>query len=169
MSEVGGSRITEEIQTSARIDLNRGLNKLIQVIQTLCFRAAEKEMSACPGWTLVVLYPKILELFSRISARIMVNPELCEAWPAIAIKYITRVLAAQGAIRKKSYPVLYWTACYQSPEAARVNEARREAAELVRPVLKDELKDSSVWTRHGIGELRTMDSYMKETLSMRPF
>ncbi|GAW16232.1 hypothetical protein ANO14919_056550 [Xylariales sp. No.14919] len=253
MSKVGGPEITEEIQLSARIDLNRALNVLIAPMQTLCFRAAEKEMPACPDWTSVVLYPKILELFSHMSARVMVGPKLCEAWPAISMKYINRVLAAQGAIRKKYYPALYWTAYYLNPEVALVNEARREAAELVRPVLEarqsaytpdgeeaevhddfiqwimsnyrangktitpdetvqnifivmfasmhgtsfialqslfsvlstpnaltdireeiervstNELKGSSVWTRHALGELKVMDSFMKETLRMKPF
>ncbi len=52
------------------------------------------------------------------------------------MKYITRLLAAQGAIRNKYHPILYWTAYYLNPEVALVNEARREAAELVRPVLE---------------------------------
>ena len=136
MSKVGGPEITEEIQTSARVDLNRALNNLIEHMQSLCFWAAEKGMPKCPDWTSVVLYPKMLELSSHMSARVMVGPELCEAWPVISMKYITRVLAAQGAIRKKYYPALYWTAYYLNSEVALVNEARREAAELVRPVLE---------------------------------
>lgn len=253
MSNVGGPEITDEIQTSARIDLNRALNKLIEPMQTLCFRAAEKEMPASPEWSSIVLYPKILELFSRMSARVMVGPELCHAWPAISMRYITRVLAAQGAIRKRYWPSLYWTAYYLNPEVAQVNKARREAAELVRPVLEarqaayvcsgaaaekhddfiqwimdsyraggktvtpdetvqnifivmfasmhgtsfvalqslfsllstpdalaeirdeinrvseQELGQSLVWTRHALGELRLLDSFMKETLRMKPF
>lgn len=253
MSKVGGPEITDEIQTSARIDLNRALNKLIEPMQTLCFQAAENEMPACPDWSSIVLYPKILELFSRMSARVMVGPELCGAWPAISMRYITRVLAAQGAIRKRYWPSLYWTAYYLNPEVAQVNEARREAAELVRPVLearqaahatfgaaaerhddfiqwimdnyrasgktvtpdetvqnifivmfasmhgtsfvalqalfsllgtpgalaeireeissvsKRELGSSPVWTRHALGELKMLDSFMKETLRMKPF
>lgn len=253
MGKVGGPKITDEIQASARVDLNRALNKLIEPMQALCFRAAEKEMPACADWSPAVLYPKILELFSRMSARVMVGPELCDAWPAISMRYITRVLAAQGAIRSRYWPSLYWAAYYLNPEVALVNEARREAAELVRPVLearqaaykasgaaaerhddfiqwimdsyraggktvtpdetvqnifivmfasmhgtsfvalqsllslvgtpgaldgirgeinrvsRDELGDSPVWTRHALGELRMLDSFMKETLRMKPF
>ncbi|KAI1264658.1 cytochrome P450 [Xylariaceae sp. FL1019] len=253
LSKVDGPRITEEIQDAARHGLNRSLNKLIEPMQELCFRAAEKEMPSCPEWTSIVLYPKIFELFSRMSARVMVGPELCEAWPAIASKYITRVLAAQRAMRARYYPMFYWTAYYLNPEVALVNETRREAAELVRPILEarqaafaaqgadiekhhdfiqwimenyhakgkvvspdecvqnifivmfasmhgtsfialqsllsmlgtpgavaeirgeiervseNELKDSPVWTRHALGELRTMDSMMKETLRLKPF
>ncbi|KAI0141717.1 cytochrome P450 [Xylariaceae sp. FL1272] len=252
MSKVDGPRITEEIQDAARFGLNRSLNKLIEPMQTLCFRAAEKEMPSRPEWTSIVLYPKIFEMFSRMSARVMVGPELREAWPAIASKYVTRVLAAQRAMRARYYPMFYWTAYYLNPEVALVNETRREAAELVRPVLearqaafaaqgadaekhddfiqwimenyrakgkivsplecvqnifivmfasmhgtsfialqslfsllgtpdavaeirseiervsKEELKDSPVWTRHALGELRTMDSMMKETLRLKP-
>lgn len=253
MTKVGGPQITDEIQTSARVDLNHSLNKLIEPMQKLCFRAAEKEMPACPEWSSVVLYPKIMELFSRMSARVMVGPELCDEWPAISMRYITRTLTAQGAIRSRYWPSLYWTAYYLNPEVALVNEARREAAELVRPVLearqaayassgsaaerhddfiqwimdsyraggktvtadetvqnifivmfasmhgtsfvalqslfsllgtpgalaeireeigrvsKNELGNSPVWTRHALGELRMLDSFMKETLRMKPF
>ncbi|KAI1772403.1 cytochrome P450 [Hypoxylon cercidicola] len=253
MRNVGGPRITEEIQTSTRVDLNRTLNNLIEPMQTLCFQAAEEKLPASPEWSSVVLYPKILELFAHMSARVMVGPELCEAWPAVATKYIARSLAAQAAMRKRYYPAFYWTAYYLSPEVAEVNKVRSEAAELVRPVLEarqadyaahgaeaekhddfiqwvmdsyrangksitpsetvqnifivmfasmhgtsfialqslfsllgtpgalaeireeiervaeKELKDSPVWTRHALGELRTMDSFMKETLRMKPF
>lgn len=253
MTKVGGPRITDEIQYSARVDLNRALNKLIEPMQTLCFRAAEKELPKCPEWSSIVLYPKILELFSKSSARVMVGSQLCDDWPAISMRYITRTLTAQAAIRKRYWPSLYWTAYYLSPEVASVNEARREAAELVRPVLearqaelasfgatarrhddfiqwvmdsyraggkvltpdecvqnifivmfasmhgtsfialqslfsllgtpgalaevrneidsvsKGELKHSPIWTRHALGELRLMDSFMKETLRMKPF
>ncbi|KAI0408374.1 cytochrome P450 [Xylaria palmicola] len=223
MSKVGGPEITEEIQTSARVDLNRALNNLIEPMQSLCFRAAEKEMPKCPDWTSVVLYPKMLELFSHMSARVMVGPELCEAWPAISMKYITRVLAAQGAIRKKYYPALYWTAYYINPEVAlaekhddfiqwimdnyRANgktvtpdetvqnifivmfasmhgtsfialqsllsllgtpNALNEVREEIERVSQNELKGSPVWTRHALGELKLMDSFMKETLRIRP-
>ncbi|EMR70541.1 putative cytochrome p450 protein [Eutypa lata UCREL1] len=224
MSKVGGPRITEEIQTSTRVDLNRALNELIEPVQTLCFEVAKREMPACPDWTSVMLYPQILALFSQM-----------------------------GAIRKKYYPVLYWMAYYLNSEVAQVNAARHEAAELVRPVLearqadyatrgagvekhddfilwimdnyrangktvtpdetvqnifivlfasmhgtsfialqslfgligtpgalaeirgeidhvvKKEPSGSPVWTRHMLGELKIMDSFMKETLRMKPF
>ncbi|KAH9904511.1 cytochrome P450 [Xylariomycetidae sp. FL2044] len=254
MSKVDGPRITPEIQESARVGLNHALNKLIEPMQVLCFRSAEKQLPSCPEWTSIVPYPKIFELFSRMSARVMVGPELCEAWPAISAKYIQRVLAAQRAIRSKYYPVFYWTALYLNPEVALVNETRREAADLVRPVLearqadhaahgddraekhddfiqwimenyrargktaspddvvqnifivmfaslhgtsfialqslfsllgtpdalaeirgeieevsKKELKGQPVWTRHALGELRRLDSLMKETLRLKPF
>lgn len=255
MNKVDGPRITEEIQDSARVGLNHALNKLIEPMQTLCFRAAEKELPSHPEWTSVVLYPKIFELFARMSARVQVGPELCDVWPAVAAKYIQRVLAAQRAIRAKYWHTsLYWLAAYVNPEVALVNETRWEAAELVRPILearqadyvahgddaerhddfiqwimenyrakghnvspddvvqnifivmfasqhgtsfialqslfsllgmgsdtlaevrgeidrvvRDELKGSPVWTRHALGQLRLLDSIMKETLRVKPF
>lgn len=47
--------------------------------------------------------------------------------------------------------------------------ALTEIREEIERVAKNELKDSPVWTRHALGELRTMDSFMKETLRMKPF
>ncbi|KAI1149219.1 cytochrome P450 [Nemania diffusa] len=251
MCKLGGPLFTNEVQISTRVELNGALNSLIEPMQTLCFRAAKEAMPACPDWTSVVIYPKILELFSQMSARVMVGPELCEAWSAIAMKYITRVLAAQTAVQKKYHPSFYWTAYYLNPELALVNEVRREAAELVRPVLEarqaayatdgagaekhddfiqwvmdnyrasgktvtpdemvqsififmfastygtsfialqsllallctpfalneireeiqrasQQLNGSPVWTRQALGELKMMDSFMKETLRMKP-
>ncbi|OTA55305.1 cytochrome P450 [Hypoxylon sp. EC38] len=167
-----------------------------------------------------------------MSARVMVGPELCEAWPAISMRYITYVLAAQAAIRKKratrppsSYalylrlgrpptlPVargqkkhddfIQWImdsyrANGKSVTADEVVQnifivmfasmhgtsfialqslfsllgtpgALTEIREEIERVAKSELKDSAVWTRHALGELRTMDSLMKETLRMKPF
>ncbi len=68
MSKVGGPEITDEIQTSTRVDLNRALNRLIEPMQALCFRAADKELPACPHWTPLVLYPRISDLFSQMLA-----------------------------------------------------------------------------------------------------
>jgi hypothetical protein len=253
MGKVGGPRITDEIQISARLNLNRALNKLIEPMQTLCFHAAEQQLPDHPEWTSVVLYPKILDLFCCMSARVMVGPKLCDVWTTISMKYITRVLTAQGAIRKKYHPFLYWMAYYLNPEVALVNDARREAAELVRPILEErqaayavdgvapeghddfiqwimenyrvsgkvatpddvvqnifivmfaslhgtsfialqtlfsllstpgavaeireeitrvqqtELQSLPSWNRRALGELRIMDSFMKETLRLKPF
>lgn len=36
-------------------------------------------------------------------------------------------------------------------------------------VLENEPAGPPVWTRHMLGELKTMDSFMKETLRMKPF
>jgi cytochrome P450 len=46
-----------------------------------------------------------------------------------------------------------------------LDEIREEA----RSVMKNELDDSPDWTRHPLGELRVLDSFMKETLRMKPF
>lgn len=222
-------------------------------MQAQCFEGAAKDLSSCPEWTSLTLYPKILELFARMSARVMVGPDICGAWHAVSMKYVSSVLAAQSAMRSRYHPLLYWAAYYLSPEVALVNEARREAAELVRPILEsrrateaasngtaekhddfiqwtmdnyrangktvdpdtlvqnifivmfaslhgtsfialqslfsllatpgataeirdemervrnDELGESPIWTRHALGSLRILDSYMKESLRLKPF
>ncbi|KAI1329406.1 cytochrome P450 [Xylariaceae sp. FL0255] len=224
----GGPRITDEIQASARVDLNRALNKLIEPMYIRCLETAKREMPACPDWTSVVLYPKILELFSQMSARVMVGPELCNAWAPIGMEYMKATLAAQVAIRKKYHPIFYWAAYYLNPELVKVDEVRRNAAELIRPWIMDNYRANgktvtpheivqniiivmaaslhgtsfialqslfsllgsagalaevrketeyvsnkelggSAWTRHALGELRTLDSFMKETLRLKPF
>lgn len=47
--------------------------------------------------------------------------------------------------------------------------AQTDIKEEIERVKKDELGGSSVWTRHAVGELRLLDSFMKETLWMNPF
>ncbi|KKY39019.1 hypothetical protein UCDDA912_g00926 [Diaporthe ampelina] len=37
-----------------------------------------------------------------MSARVMAGPELCDAWPAISMRYIIRTLTAQGATQSRS-------------------------------------------------------------------
>ncbi|KAJ3578912.1 hypothetical protein NPX13_g1650 [Xylaria arbuscula] len=44
-----------------------------------------------------------------------------------------------------------------------------EVREEIERVTQNELKGSPVWTRHALGELKLMDSFMKETLRMKPF
>lgn len=47
--------------------------------------------------------------------------------------------------------------------------ALAEIREEIGRVSKQELGDSPIWTRHALGELRLLDSFMKETLRMKPF
>lgn len=44
LNHVMGPRITEEVQSAARLDLNRALNNLVSPIQEQCFNAAKKTM-----------------------------------------------------------------------------------------------------------------------------
>ncbi|KAK7728817.1 hypothetical protein SLS63_006425 [Diaporthe eres] len=47
--------------------------------------------------------------------------------------------------------------------------ALAEIREEIDRVSKRELGQSPVWTRQALGELRVLDSFMKETLRMKPF
>lgn len=105
-------------------------------MQTTCFEEAEKTLPKCPDWTSVAMYPNIMQLFSRMLAGVMVGPELSDSWPPVALKYIQCVGAAQAAMRKKYHPAFYWAAYYLDSEVLAFTAARREAAELVRPVLE---------------------------------
>lgn len=47
--------------------------------------------------------------------------------------------------------------------------ARAEIKDEIQRVKENELGGSSVWTRHSLGELRLLDSFMRETLRVNPF
>lgn len=48
-------------------------------------------------------------------------------------------------------------------------DALAEIRDEIDGVRKDELGDAPVWTRHALGELRLLDSFMRETHRMHPF
>ena len=56
LSHVMGPRITEEVQSTARLNLNRALNNLVAPIQEQCFNAAKKTMPSCPGNAIFAIY-----------------------------------------------------------------------------------------------------------------
>lgn len=92
---------------------------------------------AAPDWTSLAPYPIIMKLFARISARVMVGPELCgDEWQRISLEYITAVLQAQMAVRMRYHPRFYWVAKYINPEIKELARMRREAAKFVQPVLR---------------------------------
>lgn len=49
LNHIMGPRITEEVQSAARLNLNRALNNLVGPIQEQCFNAAKKTMPSSPG------------------------------------------------------------------------------------------------------------------------
>lgn len=77
-----------------------------------------------------------MQLFARVSARVMVGPELCgDEWQRISLQYISTILEAQMAVRLRYNPLFYGFAKYIAPEIKKLAKIRQEAASFVRPVL----------------------------------
>ncbi|KAH6855907.1 cytochrome P450 [Chaetomium sp. MPI-CAGE-AT-0009] len=137
IKDICGPEMTEEVQTIARMDLNKALNKLIQPMQEVVAKAYDKEMPPCSDWTLINPHHLIAQNFARIATRVLLGPELCEGrWLTLSRDYINSVIRAPGVVRHKYPSWLRWVAKYIEPSVHAVLKYRREGAELLRPVLE---------------------------------
>ncbi|KAK0624852.1 cytochrome P450 [Bombardia bombarda] len=100
--------------------LAQGYAKLIQPMEEVVAKAYEKEMPPCPDWTSINPYHLIAQSFARIATRVLVGPELCEGrWLTLSRDYTNSLTKAPGI-----------------PSVLAVLKYRREAAEILRPVLE---------------------------------
>jgi cytochrome P450 len=98
----------EEVQHTARLDLNRALNTLIQPMQEQRTIGFQKDMPACPEWTELKPYPIIMQIFARMSARVMVGEELCgDEWQQKSLQYISGFFPVIPALRQNFSPKFY--------------------------------------------------------------
>lgn len=87
-------------------------------------------------WNSLAPYPMLMKLFARVSARVMVGPELAgDEWQRISLQYISTILEAQMAVRLRFHPWFYPFAKYIAPEINKLAKIRREAADFVQPVV----------------------------------
>lgn len=134
---IGGPPFAEEVQHTAKLDLNRALNNLIQPMQEQCVIGFQKDMPACPEWTELQPYPIIMQVFARMSARVMVGEELCgDEWQQKSLQYISGFFPVIPALRQNYNPRFYWLAKYFNPEIKGVFKRRRAMAEFLAPTLK---------------------------------
>lgn len=142
LSYVGGPQMTDEVVHAAKLDLNRALNRLVEPMQEECLAAFKKDFSPCQEWTTVYIYPLILQVFSRMSARVLVGPELRDEWQKLSLAYVSAVLKAPSTVRAKYHPSLYWLAKYLNPDVKEVLKFRRQAGQLLQPTIKARLASS---------------------------
>jgi len=134
---IGGPPFAEEVQHTAKLNLNRALNNLIQPMQEQCVIGFQKDIPACPEWTELQPYPVIMQIFARMSARVMVGEELCgDEWQQKSLQYISGFFPVIPALRQNYNPRFYWLAKYFDPEIKGVFKRRRAMAELLAPTLK---------------------------------
>ncbi|KAK3375568.1 cytochrome P450 [Lasiosphaeria ovina] len=82
------------------------------------------------------------KVFSRMSARVLVGPELRDEWQKLSLAYVSAVLKAPSTVRAKYHPSLYWLAKYLNPDVKEVLKFRRQAGQLLQPTIKARLASS---------------------------
>jgi ent-kaurene oxidase len=92
-----------------------------------------------PEWTSIEPYPKLMQLFARITSRVTVGPELCrdEEWLNLTFQYTNLCMKAIRGVRAKYPPSLRWLAQYMDADTKQVLRLRRRAAEILSPYLHE--------------------------------
>ncbi|KAI1076751.1 cytochrome P450 [Whalleya microplaca] len=144
IKEVGGPKMSQEATHMARLDLNRALTNLIEPMQEECLAAYRVVMPPCPEWTSIQPYQFLLHMFTRITARVLVGPELCgsQDWLDVTLGYTNCVLKAIPKVRATYHPSVRWLARYIDKDARQVVKQRQRAAEVLRPIFDARIRNS---------------------------
>lgn len=106
-------------------------------MQEQCIIAFRKDMPACSVWTEVKTYAIIMQIFARMSARVMVGEELCgDEWQQKSLEYISGFFVVIQALKQNYSPRFYWLAKYFNAEIKGLFKRRRAMAEFLAPTLK---------------------------------
>ncbi|KEY71951.1 hypothetical protein S7711_07100 [Stachybotrys chartarum IBT 7711] len=121
VNDIGGPKMTDESIHVIKMELSRNLN-----------------------WTPVITFQFMLKLFSRITSRVFVGPELCEndAWLGVILGYTNSAFRATHGVRAKYHPSMRWLAKYIDKDVKDVYKFRQMARNLLRPVLEARIADA---------------------------
>lgn len=114
-------------------------DRLTEKLQEECIAVFSQALPPNQEWTQTHLYPLFLQAFSRMSARVLVGPELRDEWQKLSLGYVTTVLKAPGTVRAKYHPSLFWLAKYLEADVKEVYKYRRQAAQLLEPTINARL------------------------------
>ncbi|KAK3296554.1 cytochrome P450 [Chaetomium fimeti] len=80
----------------------------------------------------------LLNVFSRITARSLVGPELCDRqeWQDIILGFTNSAFKASHGVRARYHPWTRWMAKYLDGDVKDVYRYRRQAGNLLRPILE---------------------------------
>ncbi|KAI9147224.1 Trans-enoyl reductase FSL5 [Paramyrothecium foliicola] len=119
LKDIHGPTLTDEGAHMVRIDLNK-----------------------CLHWVSMIPYPFLLQVFTHMSGRVLAGPELSQddAWMGATLQYIGSFLKAVKSVRAKYKPSLRWLAKYVDADVKDVDKHRRQAIELLRPILEARLQ-----------------------------
>ncbi|KAI0145635.1 cytochrome P450 [Xylariaceae sp. FL1272] len=138
LRDIGAPLMNSEVTHMARTELNRALDSLAPAMYDACLAAFQQAMPSCPDWTAIAPYNNILQIFSRITAPVLVGPDLGQDddWNAVAIEYTNTCLGAIGGVRAKYHPSLRWLSRYTNPNVKAAAKVLRRAARILEPYLQ---------------------------------
>ncbi|KAL8357235.1 hypothetical protein RB598_002190 [Gaeumannomyces tritici] len=105
-----------------KASLTPALAKLNPILTEEVARAVRSEMPACPDWTDVNIYQKLLRIVAIVSGRIFLGPELChdEAYLDAAINYTVELFNARNAVVQ----IKPWLRPFRAPFLPEVRQLR---------------------------------------------
>ncbi|KAM7219559.1 cytochrome P450 monooxygenase [Rhypophila decipiens] len=152
LNHIGGPEMSDEVIHAAKLSLNRALDRLTERLQEECVAVFSQALPENHDWTTIHLYPIFLQAFARMSARVLVGPELRDEWQMLSLSYVSTVLKAPSVVRAKYRPSLFWLAKYLEPDVKEVYKYRKRAAELLEPTIKSRLSKAKLGKQGPAGE-----------------
>lgn len=142
LRDIHGPVMTDEGSHMVRSDLNRALPALIEPMRQQCLETFSKVMPPCPDWNSVIPYPVFLQAFVKMSSYVLASPELSQndAWAGVTFQYISSFLKAVKSVRARYNPSIRWLAKYVDSDVKEVDQHRKQAAELLRPILEARMR-----------------------------
>ncbi|KAH6627324.1 cytochrome P450 [Chaetomium tenue] len=133
INDIGGPKMTDEAILVVRHDVTKALSLYFPApTQTWNLKLLQ------PNWTPVVTYQFLLNVFSRITARSLVGPELCDnqEWQDIILGFTNSAFKASHGVRARYHPWTRWLAKYFDGDVKDVYRYRKRAGNLLRPILE---------------------------------
>ncbi|KAK4212042.1 cytochrome P450 monooxygenase [Rhypophila decipiens] len=152
LNHIGGPEMSDEVIHAAKLSLNRALDRLTERLQEECVAVFSQALPETHDWTTIHLYPIFLQAFARMSARVLVGPELRDQWQTLSLGYVSTVLKAPSVVRAKYRPSLFWLAKFLEPDVKEVYKYRKQAAELLEPTIKSRLSKAKLGKQSTAGE-----------------
>ncbi|KAI9751190.1 MAG: hypothetical protein M4579_006169 [Chaenotheca gracillima] len=173
----GGPQQTDATAHIVRVDLTRNLGDLLDGIHAECIAAFQDKMVECNDWTAVRPYEIFAYVVARITARVMVGPELCrnEEWLGLSIGTTFATIGAAMTIREKYSPRWRWLAPWFHPASKAVLANRKRATALIGPLYEKHLRgdtrkpgDGTQWLlnvkKSGTAKTKTVEEITDEHL-----
>lgn len=121
-----------------KADLTHNLSRLNLMLSDEAAKTVTDVLGPCPEWTEVKVYQELLKIVAIVSGAIFVGPEFCRepSWVHASINYTTDLFKA-AALLKQWPPYMRPLAKFWIPEVGRVYRYKRQAVDLLAPVIRD--------------------------------
>lgn len=133
-----------ELHSALTLDLQRGVQKVLESAQAEVRYAFGKRMPDCKDWTPVPLFPTLLGISALLIERTWVGLPLSreDAWIKSTTSYMTDVANAAKAIRAWPKSLRYFVAPMLA-EVQSLKNNRSSVERMLKPLLKEYLRETS--------------------------